>query len=92
MSRIFIGHSSANNVAALALSQWLAQGGWSDHFLDFDAERGLSPGQRWQAALAAAVDRCEAVIFLISPAWRDSRWCLAEFHQAKSLALVLGSR
>ena len=85
MSRIFISHSSANNVAALALSQWLEQKGWKDHFLDVDAERGLSPGQRWQAALAAAVDRCEAVIFLISPAWRDSPWCLAEFHQAKSL-------
>jgi WD40 repeat protein len=85
MSRIFISHSSANNAAALALSQWLDQEGWSDHFLDIDANRGLSPGQRWQAALAASVDRCEAVIFLISPAWRDSAWCLAEFHQAKSL-------
>lgn len=37
------------------------------------------------AALAGAVDRCEAVIFLVSPAWRDSKYCFAEFFEAKKL-------
>ena len=85
MSRIFISHSSANNAAALALASWLDAKGWSDYFLDIDDNRGIAPGERWMAALAGAVDRCEAVIFLVSPAWRDSKFCFAEFYQAKNL-------
>ena len=85
MSRIFISHSSANNAIALALASWLEANGWSDYFLDIDDTRGIAPGERWMAALAGAVDRCEAVIFLVSPAWRDSKYCFAEFFEAKKL-------
>ncbi|MBV2124652.1 MAG: TIR domain-containing protein [Candidatus Thiodiazotropha sp. (ex Ctena orbiculata)] len=85
MSRIFISHSSENNAAALALTMWLKAKGWSDYFLDIDINRGIAPGERWMAALAAAVDRCEAVLFLVSPAWRASKYCFAEFYQAKNL-------
>ena len=85
MSRIFISHSSVNNAAALALASWLETKGWSDYFLDIDDSRGIAPGERWMAALAGAVDRCEAVIFLVSPAWRDSKYCFAEFFEAKKL-------
>lgn len=83
MSKIFISHSSHDNAKALAVAQWLERNGWADYFLDITPSRGLSPGERWQAALKAAQDRCEAVLCLISPAWRDSKWCLAEFLQAK---------
>lgn len=89
MSKIFISHSSADNAKALALAQWLEQQGWADYFLDITPSRGLSPGERWQAALKTAQDRCEAVIFLISPAWRDSKWCLAEFLLAKQLGKTI---
>ncbi|MCY1390223.1 Protein TolB [compost metagenome] len=85
MSRIFLSHSSTNNAQALALGKWLETQGWSDYFLDIDEDRGIAPGERWMAALAGAVDRCEAVIFLVSPAWRDSKYCFAEFYQAKNL-------
>jgi len=85
MSRIFLSHSSANNAQALAVAAWLEQQGWSDYFLDIDADRGIAPGERWMAALTGAVDRCEAVLFLVSPAWRNSRYCFAEFFEAKKL-------
>lgn len=87
MSKIFISHSSHDNAKALALAQWLEQQGWADYFLDIDPKPigGLLPGERWQEALKRAGDRCEAVVFLISPTWRDSKWCLAEFLQAKLL-------
>jgi tetratricopeptide (TPR) repeat protein len=85
MSRIFISHSNANNAAAIALGEWLAEQGFNDVFLDIDPNRGLAPGERWQEALKAAADRCEAVLFLVSPAWLRSKWCLAEFLLAKSL-------
>ena len=42
-------------------------------------------GDKWQEALKSAADRCEAVIYLVSPAWLTSKWCLAEFLLAKTL-------
>ena len=89
MSRIFLSHSSFNERQAVALKQWLAGNGWDDVFLDIDPERGLVAGQRWQEALRRAADRCEAVVFLVSPAWARSKWCLAEFLLAKNLRKLI---
>ena len=69
------------------IGEMIAQG-WDDLFLDLDPERGLKAGERWQAALKAAAERCQMVLFLISPAWAASRWCLAEFL----LALQMNKR
>jgi formylglycine-generating enzyme required for sulfatase activity len=85
VSRIFLSHSAANSAEAIALTEWLKDNGWDDFFLDLHPERGLKAGERWQAALKAAVDRCELIIFLVSPEWAASKWCLAEFLLAKSL-------
>lgn len=89
MSRIFLSHASADNAAALAISQWLSENGWDGHFLDLSADRGLAPGERWQQALRAAADRCEVVLLLVSPAWLASRWCLAEFLLARQLGKTI---
>jgi hypothetical protein len=85
VSRVFLSHSSVNNAEAIAIRDWLRAQGWDDVFLDLDRERGLRAGERWQAALKSAVDGCEMVIFIISPAWAGSKWCLAEFLLAKTL-------
>jgi formylglycine-generating enzyme required for sulfatase activity len=85
MSRIFLSHSSANNAEAIAIRDWMIAHGWDDVFLDLDPERGLKAGERWQEALKRAAERCEMVVFLISPVWAASKWCLAEFLLAKSL-------
>ena len=85
MSRIFLSHSSANNAEAIAVRDWLIAHGWDDIFLDLDPERGLKAGQRWQEALKHAAELCEAVVFLVSPAWRASEWCVAEFLLAKQM-------
>jgi hypothetical protein len=87
MSRIFLSHSSVDELEAVALKHWLADNGWDeeDVFLDVDPERGLVAGERWQEALRKAADRCEAVVFLVTPAWAKSKWCLAEFLLAKNL-------
>ena len=85
MARIFLSHSSVDEREAVALNKWLTDNGWDDVFLDIDPQRGLAAGERWQEALRQAADRCEAVIFIVSPAWAKSKWCLAEFLLAKSL-------
>ena len=58
---------------------------FDDLFLDLDPERGLKAGQKWQADLKRAAERCELVIFLVSPAWRAWEWCVAEFLLAKNM-------
>jgi hypothetical protein len=63
----------------------VASNGWDDVFLDVDLSDGLAPGEHWQNALKAAADRCEAVLFLISPNRLSSAWCLSEFLLAKQL-------
>ena len=85
MSRIFLSHSSVNEAEAIAVRDWLVEQGWNEVILDLDPERGIKAGQRWQEALKRAAERCEVVIFLISPAWAGSKWCLAEFLLAKQL-------
>jgi formylglycine-generating enzyme required for sulfatase activity len=85
MARIFISHSSANNAEAIALRDWLAGEGWDDVFLDLDPERGIVAGERWERALNEAANRCEAVLFLVSRAWLNSRWCLKELNLAHRL-------
>ncbi|GAG60022.1 unnamed protein product, partial [marine sediment metagenome] len=85
MSRIFLSHSHSNNAEAVAMRDWLNGQGWNDVFLDLDPERGLKAGQRWQEQLKLAAEKCELVIFLISPAWRASEWCVAEFLLAKQM-------
>ena len=57
MARIFISHSSQDNAAAMAVSQWLGEHGWDDLFLDLDPERGLKAGERWQESLKHAAER-----------------------------------
>jgi hypothetical protein len=54
-------------------------------FLDLDPERGIKAGERWERALNEAASRCEAVLFLVSRAWLQSRWCLREFNLAHRL-------
>jgi hypothetical protein len=81
VARLFISHSAANNAAAFALRDWLAGQGFDDVFLEIDPDRGVVVGERWQEALKAA-HRCEAVPFLLSPAWLASPWCQAEYRTA----------
>lgn len=85
MSRIFLSHSSVDNAEAVGLRDWLAEHGWDDVFLDLDPERGIAAGERWERALHDAASRCEAVLFLISRAWLDSRWCQKELTLADKL-------
>lgn len=85
MSRLFLSHSSTDNAKAVALCDWLDAEGWHDVFLDLDPERGIAAGERWEQALLEAASRCEAVLFLISQAWLESRWCLREFMLAQQL-------
>lgn len=82
MSRLFLSHSSKDNIAAVAFKQWLAGNGWpaEDVFLDV---QDIGAGERWKEALRKANARCEAVILLASPDALKSPECLAEVRKAE---------
>jgi WD40 repeat protein len=83
MPKIFISHASANNAEALALRDWLVARGWDDLFLDIDPARGLVSGQHWLERLQESAGRCKAVLFVLSPAWLASPYCVAELWEAR---------
>jgi hypothetical protein len=66
LSRLFISHSSKDNIAAIAFKQWLGANGWQDEDVFLDVE-DIGGGERWKEALRKAHSRCEAVILLASP-------------------------
>jgi formylglycine-generating enzyme required for sulfatase activity len=82
LPRIFISHSSLDNVSAVAFKQWLVANSWPDEdiFLDVDS---IGAGERWKEALRNANARCEAVILLASPDAFASPECLAEVRTAE---------
>jgi formylglycine-generating enzyme required for sulfatase activity len=82
LSRLFISHSSADNVTAVAFKQWLGANGWpeTDVFLDV---QNIGAGERWKDALNKANARCEGVILLASPDSLASPECLAEVRKAE---------
>jgi CHASE2 domain-containing sensor protein len=82
LSRLFISHSSADNIAAIAFKQWLGEHDWPDEdvFLDLD---GIGAGESWKEALRKANARCEAVILLASPHALSSVECVAEVRKAE---------
>ena len=85
MHRIFLSHSSSNNREAKALKQWLVDQVpelANDIFLDLD---DLQVGDDWADALQHSVNRCEAVVCLLSEAWMSSKECEGEFRMAEIL-------
>ncbi|MBY5896048.1 nSTAND1 domain-containing NTPase [Rhizobium ruizarguesonis] len=89
MASIFISHSSRDTPAAGEVKSWLEDHGYNRVFLDFDKDTGLGAGGDWERQLYDEVARCHAVIIVITPAWLESKWCFAEFAQARALGKVI---
>lgn len=85
MARVFISHSSRDNDAAARIKTWLESEGFEAPFLDFDKHAGIAPGSDWEQVLYREIDRSEAMIIVQTPHWLDSKWCFAEFTQARAL-------
>jgi hypothetical protein len=84
MARVFISHSSRDNEAAKHIFDWLRAQGFEEGFLDIDKHQGIPPGARWEQTLYEELERAQAVILILTKNWFDSKWCFAEFAQARS--------
>ena len=89
MARIFISHSSRDNDAADLMKAWLASQGFENAFLDKDPTTGIPPGAGWEKTLYQALEQSQAVIILQTPNWLASKWCFAEFTQARALGKAI---
>ena len=85
MSRIFLSHSSKNNLEAVALRDWLNENGWDYVVVQCDPDEGAHSGDRPLRALRENVARCEAVIFLVSRDWLDSQERRDEYEFARNV-------
>src|SRR6516164_9513624 len=82
---IFISHSSRDHEASQRIMTWLQSRGFDTPFLDFDKHAGIAPGSNWEKTLYREVERSEAIVIVQTPNWLDSKWCFAEFTQARAL-------
>jgi hypothetical protein len=89
MARIFISHSSRDNDAADRMKAWLASRGFENAFLDKDKTTGIPPGADWEKTLYREVEQSQAVIILQTADWLASKWCFAEFTQARALGKAI---
>lgn len=88
MPRLFISHSSKDNVEALAFQRWLIANGWSDEDVFIDLH-DIGAGERWRETLRKANAQCEAVVLLATPNSLDSEECQREINLAEDLGKEL---
>jgi formylglycine-generating enzyme required for sulfatase activity len=82
LPRLFISHSSEDDIHALAFQRWLELKGWSrdDVFIDL---HDMQAGEKWRETLVKANVACEALVFLASPESLASDECRREVRRAE---------
>jgi hypothetical protein len=71
------------------MKAWLASEGFETAFLDKDKATGIPPGADWERTLYREVEQSQAVIIIQTPNWLASKWCFAEFTQARALGKAI---
>ena len=89
MARIFISHASVDGEPAQRMKTWLDGIGFDKSFLDFDDQAGIAPGDDWERRLYSEIERSQAVILILTKNWFASKWCFAEFAQARALGKAI---
>jgi hypothetical protein len=84
VASIFISHSSLDRPEAEELAGWLGEQKLHSYFLDFDPERGLIAGRRWEDELYRNLRGSAAMLVALTPNWLASPWCFAEAAIARS--------
>ena len=89
MPKVFISHSNQNNGQTLFIVEGLRRAGF-DVWVDFENIRG---GADWLCEIQAGIDRCDAVVTVISRASLASVWvereCLYAFQLKKPVFSAL---
>ncbi|MBY5904169.1 TIR domain-containing protein [Rhizobium leguminosarum] len=89
MALVFFSHSSRDREATENICAFLKGRGFESVFLDFDKHQGIPPGAEWEKKLYAELVRSEALVILFTKNWVDSKWCFAEYTQARALGKTI---
>jgi WD40 repeat protein len=89
VAQIFISHSSLDPDQASRLLDWLHANGFNETFLDFDKHAGIAAGSDWERSLYREMAEAEVVILILTSNWFESKWCFAEFTQARALGKAI---
>ena len=82
LPRLFISHSSNDNIHALAFQRWLELKGWSTDDLFID-QHDMRAGEKWRETLVKANVACQALLYLASPESLNSDECRREVRRAE---------
>lgn len=89
MTDIFISHSNQDNDATLMIVEALRRAGYGV-WVDFENIRG---GAQWLCEIEAGIERCDAVVLVLSAASRQSTWvereCLYAYQLRKPVITAL---
>ena len=89
MLKVFISHSNENKEETLFIADSLRRAGYRV-WVDFENIRG---GAAWLCEIEAGIERCHAVVLVLSAASRASRWvereCLYAFQLKKPVITAL---
>jgi WD40 repeat protein len=89
MANVFISHSSRDVEQAKSMFEWLQSQGFAQTFLDIDKHAGIPPGSKWEPTLYSKIYEAEAVVLILTRNWSESKWCFAEFTQARALGKTI---
>jgi len=81
MARIFISYSTKDPEPAARIRAWLEANGFEPPFIDVS----IVPGADWERVIYRQLERALAVLLVVTPNWLDSKWCFAEYTQARAL-------
>jgi tetratricopeptide (TPR) repeat protein len=82
--KLFISHSSQDNAIADVIYDGLRAAGFDEVWVDH--RHGIEPGdQDWELAIREALGECDEVLYLMSQASLDSKWCKREISRADGL-------
>ena len=89
MATVFISHAIRDRERVIELARWLQDEGFASIFLDFDSDHGIQVGEPWEQRLYREISRCTVMLLALSPAWFESKWCFAEYTQARALGKTI---
>ena len=78
---IFISYPSKEEQYALTLANDLINDGFA---VWVDQLGGIKPGDDWANAIEQGIEHAVAMICMMSPAYAQSRWCMAELQRGLS--------
>jgi energy-coupling factor transporter ATP-binding protein EcfA2 len=83
VARVFVSHAGDGCLQADQVYRWLVEAG-HEVFLDRARRDGITVGEQWRQRLHERLRWADAVVCVVTSAYRGSRWCAAEVEIARS--------